>query len=443
MAGAIREDEERADARHAVDQGGEELLGGGVDPVQVLDDHDLGAGRRRLGEKAANGVQRLATALPRAHRGHRRVPRIHGEQGPQVWRHPGDLPAEGGDAALDLQDDGGSRVALLDREHAPQQVDERVERHGAPEGEALSLEPSRAVVDLTLKLVEEPRLADARLAHNQHHLALSRLGAPEAILQDLKLALAPHERREPPLGLDVEPGARDARGHHEPRRHRLALPLERERPQGPGLEVAADGALDRFGDDDLARGRRLQEPGGHVGGVPDRGVVHAEVAADAADHHQARVEALAHLELDAALLLELGAIAGHGRADTEGRVHRSLRVILVGDGRAEQRHDPVAEELVHGALVPVHLGQHQLEGAGHEGVDLLGIEARGDRGEAGDVHEEHRDLLALALQRGPGGEDVLGKVLGGVRLRGRRTTRGRRVSGDRLAALEAEAGAPG
>jgi hypothetical protein len=95
-------------------------------------------------------------------------------------------------------------------------------------------------------------------------------------------------------------------------------------------------------------------------------------------------------------------------------VHRPLRVILVSDGRAEQCHDPVAEELVHGALVPVHLGQHQLEGAGHEGVDLLGIEARGDRGEAGDVHEEHRDLLALALDRALGREDPLGEVLGGV-----------------------------
>jgi len=95
-------------------------------------------------------------------------------------------------------------------------------------------------------------------------------------------------------------------------------------------------------------------------------------------------------------------------------VHRSLRVILVSDGRAEQRHDPVAEELVHGALVPMHLGQHQLEGAGHEGVDFLGIEARGDGSEAGHVHEEHRDLLALALDRALGREDPLSEVLGGI-----------------------------
>ena len=142
-------------------------------------------------------------------------------------------------------------------------------------------------------------------------------------------------------------------------------------------------------------------------------------------------------------LLDLGAIAGQRRADTEGRVHGSLRVILVGDGRTEQRHDPVAEELVHGALVPVHLGQHQLEGAGHEGVDLLGIEARGDRGEAGNVHEEHRHLLALTLDGALGREDSLGEVLGGIgRGRGEKRRFGR-FPAHRSPALVAEPGSRG
>ena len=60
-------------------------------------------------------------------------------------------------------------------------------------------------------------------------------------------------------------------------------------------------------------------------------------------------------------------------------MHRAPRVVLVRDGRAEQRHDPVAEELVDRALVAVHLGQHQLEGARHEAVDVLGVEPLGER----------------------------------------------------------------
>jgi hypothetical protein len=156
----------------------------------------------------------------------------------------------------------GAEVAFLDPEESPQQIDERVEGHRAPEGEALSLHPSRVVADPALTLVEEPRLADAGLAHDQHDLALAGRGATEAVLHGLKLPLAPDERRESALGLDVEPGARDARGHREPRRHRVALALERERAQGLGLEVTADGALDRLRDDDLPGHRRLQESGG-------------------------------------------------------------------------------------------------------------------------------------------------------------------------------------
>jgi hypothetical protein len=89
---------------------------------------------------------------------------------------------------------------------------------------------------------------------------------------------------------------------------------------------------------------------------------------------------------------------------------RALGMILVGDRRAEQRHDPIAEELVHGAIVAVHLGQHQFKGAIHQAMDFFGVESFGERSEARDVHEEHRDLLALAFESTAGGEDFLGEV---------------------------------
>ena len=60
-----------------------------------------------------------------------------------------------------------------------------------------------------------------------------------------------------------------------------------------------------------------------------------------------------------------------------------------------------------------------------------------------EVGEQDGHLLALPFQGGLGGEDFLGQVLGGVGLRGGRTSRGRGASGDGVAALEAEAGAPG
>jgi hypothetical protein len=60
-----------------------------------------------------------------------------------------------------------------------------------------------------------------------------------------------------------------------------------------------------------------------------------------------------------------------------------------------------------------------------------------------EIGEQHRDLLPLAFERGLRGEDLLGEVPRGVRLWGGRPNWGRGVRGDGLAALKAEAGAPG
>lgn len=34
-------------------------------------------------------------------------------------------------------------------------------------------------------------------------------------------------------------------------------------------------------------------------------------------------------------------------------------MVVVGDGHAEQRHDPVADELIDRAIVAMHLGEHE------------------------------------------------------------------------------------
>ena len=74
-------------------------------------------------------------------------------------------------------------------------------------------------------------------------------------------------------------------------------------------------------------------------------------------------------------------------------------VVLVRDRRPEQRHDPVAGELVDGALEPPDALGEQREEALHDLTPLLGIGLLGHVHRAHDVGEQDGHLLALAVER--------------------------------------------
>ena len=73
-------------------------------------------------------------------------------------------------------------------------------------------------------------------------------------------------------------------------------------------------------------------------------------------------------------------------------------MVLVGEGRAEERHDPVAHHLVDGALVAMHRLHHPLEHRVEELARLLGVAVGQQLHRALEVGEEHGDLLALAFE---------------------------------------------
>ena len=91
-------------------------------------------------------------------------------------------------------------------------------------------------------------------------------------------------------------------------------------------------------------------------------------------------------------------------------------MVLMGERRAEQRHDPVAHHLVDGALVAVDGLHHPFEHGIEDLARFLGIAVGEQLHRALEVGEQHGDLLALALERGFGREDLLGEVLGRVGL---------------------------
>jgi hypothetical protein len=77
----------------------------------------------------------------------------------------------------------------------------------------------------------------------------------------------------------------------------------------------------------------------------------------------------------------------------------ALGVVLMRDGRAEDRHHRVAHELRDGAAVPLEdraqLGVVRLQ----EPLHVLGIHSLGARREPYEVGEQHRDDLALLAER--------------------------------------------
>src|SRR5262249_52261624 len=117
--------------------------------------------------------------------------------------------------------------------------------------------------------------------------------------------------------------------------------------------------------------------------------------------------------------LRLVSISLHRLLHPECGVARAHGMILVCDWRTEKRHDPVAHHLVHRAFVPVDGFHHPLKDWVEYLARLLWITVSEQLHRALEVGEEYGRLFAFAFEGIFGGEDLLGKVLGSVGLRGR------------------------
>ena len=154
------------------------------------------------------------------------------------------------------------------------------------------------------------------------------------------------------------------------------------------------------GHEDRPRHRHLLHAGGQVRRLPDSGVVHAKVAADGANDDLSRVQADADVNGHTERALDLLRVALHRVLHPQRSVARADRVILVGQRRAEERHDAVAHDLVDRALVAVDSLHHAFEHGIEELPRLLGVAVGQQFHGALEVGEQHRDLLALAFEGG-------------------------------------------
>ena len=129
--------------------------------------------------------------------------------------------------------------------------------------------------------------------------------------------------------------------------------------------------------------------------------------------------------------LHLVAVAGHGLLHAQRRVAGAHGMIFMGNGRAEEGHNPIPHHLVDGALVAVHGLDHALQDRVQQLSGLLGIAVGQQLHRSLQVGKQYGDLLALALQGTAGGQDFFRQIGGHVGQRGtiqgaRRWRRGRR-----------------
>ncbi len=84
------------------------------------------------------------------------------------------------------------------------------------------------------------------------------------------------------------------------------------------------------------------------------------------------------------------------------RAERALRIVLVRARRAKHGHHGIADEFLDEAVIVLDRLRHRLEQRVLEGAQRFGVERLGQRREAGQIGEHHRDLAAVRVGVGLG-----------------------------------------
>jgi len=85
----------------------------------------------------------------------------------------------------------------------------------------------------------------------------------------------------------------------------------------------------------------------------------------------------------------------NGVSHRDGHPHGARRGVRAGHGIVEEHHEPIAGEPLEGALVPGDEGPDRGVIVAQQAHHVLGVGLLGERGEAVQVTEEHRDLAPV------------------------------------------------
>jgi hypothetical protein len=179
----VGHDEQQRHGRHRIHEDGQVLLRAGVDPMEVLNVQDQRANAGPAQGHGQYSIEKLLPAGRGVHGGDCRVVRVHPQQVADRRDVCLQLPHPA-HAVLDLGNDLGLAVEFLNPEVLPELLDQGEEWDGLAEGNAPPLQPGHRVSGRGQRpatLHHEPRLADAGLPGDAHHLAPPLLDLAEAV----------------------------------------------------------------------------------------------------------------------------------------------------------------------------------------------------------------------------------------------------------------------
>ena len=249
-------------------------------------------------------------------------------------------------------------------------------------------------------LEAEPALADPRLAHDSDQLPAPGQTRVDGALERAKLLVAADQRSQAARAGDLD----WALFHLDPLQLEglhLTHTLDLAHRRLPQPDVAPDERRGARGEADPSRSGRLLHSLGEADRVPDRRVGHVAALSDGPDDDLARVEPDPDRELEAVCALELFPKDGDVPLHLEGREAGAARMILVSDRSAEDRHDPVAREVVDVSLEVVDAVGEEPEEAVHDRAPVLGIDPPCELHRVDQIGEQDGDLLSLSLHPCP------------------------------------------
>ncbi len=304
-----------------------------------------------------------------------------------------------------------------DADPSPQEVAEGPVGQRLPVGDTAALEPDGSavgggrVLDLRRELGGETALADARLARHEEDAARPRERAFDGLAGFPELAFPSDE-----LGLDAL-GPASGSGPNAASLERLdglRLPLQLQLLGVAPVEQLLDLAPGFGADDDRTGIGSGLESRGRVDRVADRAVLDPAAGADRAEDDRAGRDADPRGEtVDPPGAGDLRAVLRDVRGDPQPRADRALGIVLVRDGRAEEREYAVPREILDRAAEVLDRMDHARDRLADDELRILGIELLAERCRAGEVGEERGDHLALFTHlrgRRPGGFGFAGQA---------------------------------